>query len=283
LTADLNIRLEDIFFNDCAVSLLLASVQAVVLKDNVNLLPGWPVSRLGNPGDVRTMMESLPSLAYPVRFPDMSKLLSDHYSSFTKSKQAELLLSWVCTRFRGMVTIASNGYNIPGLEGVIQYIVKDAQPENEAKFAKHNHLRPRHVLFHGTSIDRLYAVLVQGLQILSCTPLAQHGAVFGKGVYMAREPSLALCYAKSSIPNTKTPIARLQGDVSKAKVILACEHAGNDISTPKNAPHGMHVIQDPSRIMVRYIFLVPPGARVPKASELSGPILKMAQYLRDTL
>ena len=283
LTADLNIRLEDLFFKDCAVNLLLASVQAVALKNNVNLLPGWPVSRLGNPGDVRTIIESLPSLAHPIPLSDITKLLSTHYSSFANGKQAELLLSWVCTRFRGMMTSASNGYNIPGLDGVVQYIVKDGQPENEAKFAKHNHLRPRHVLFHGTSIDRLYAVLVQGLQILSCTPLSQHGAVYGKGRYMAREPSLALSYATGNIPNTNTPIPGLQGNVSKAKVVLACEHAGNDISTPKNAPQGVHVIQDPSRVMVRYIFLVPPGVRMPKACELNGPILWMAQFLRDTL
>ena len=283
LTADLNIRLEDILFHDCAVDLLLASIQAVAMKNNVDLLPGWPVSRLGNPGEVRTIMDSLPSLAYPIPYLTMSQMLSNHYSSLAKGKQTELLLSWVCTRFRGMITTASNGYSIPGLDEVVQYIVKDGQPENEARFAKHNHLRPRHVLFHGTSIDRLYAVLVQGLQILSCTPLSQHGAVYGKGIYMAREPSLARSYAKSNIPNTNTPIAGLRGDISKAKVILACEHAGDDTSTPSHAPHGVHVIQDPSRIMVRYIFLVPPGTRMPKASELNGPILKMAQYLRDTL
>lgn len=283
LTADLNIRCEDIFTQSSATSILLASVQAVSQKNNVSLLPGWPVARLGNPSDILAIMQSLPSLAYPISSTDMNQVLSSHFANFKESKQAEVLLSWISTRFRGSLIAAYGTYIIRNLDGVAQFLAIDAQPENEASFAKHNHLQPRHILFHGTSIDRLYSVLVQGLQVLSGTPLAQHGAVYGSGIYMAREPSLALSYARASIPKTTTPIPLFKGDVASARLLLACEHAGNDTSTPSRAPHGMHIIQDPSRVMVRYIFIVPSTARIPKASELSATILKNVKHLRDIL
>ena len=283
LAADLNIRCEDVLLQSSSISIILASVQAVAQKNNVSLLPGWPVSRLGNPGDILATVQSLPSLAYPILSSDLNQFLSGQYAAFATLKQVEVLLSWICTRFRGNVLAAYSTYILPGLDGVAQFLVADSQPEIAASFAKHDHLQPRHVLYHGTSIDRLYSVLVQGLQVLSGTPLAQHGAVYGSGIYMAREPSLALSYARANIPKTTTPIPNLKGDVSSARLLLACEHAGNDISTPSRAPPGMHIIQDPSRILIRYIFLVPSSTRVPKASELSAAILKNVKHLRDIL
>ena len=283
LTTDLNIRCEDVFFQSSAVSVLLASVQSVSQKNDLNLLPGWPVSRLRNPGDALALIQSLPPLVYPTWSDDMKQLLSRQYASVIESRRAEVLLSWIYTRFRGLLLPATDSYILQGLNGAAQFLVMDAQPETEVNFAKHGRLEPRHILFHGTSMDRLYSVLVQGLQVLSGTPLAQHGARYGSGIYMAREPGVALSYARASIPKTTTPIPHLQGDVSSAKLLLACEHAGNDTSTPSNAPHGMHIIQDPSRVMVRYIFIVPSSIRIPKASELSPAILKNVKHLRDVL
>lgn len=88
-----------------------------------------------------------------------------------RNDHTELLLSWLCGSQRGFVVSATDRYRIPIFAGVQQFLVVDAPPEVEAAFAKHNDLMPRNILFHGTSLDRLYSVLCQGLRVLSGTAL----------------------------------------------------------------------------------------------------------------
>jgi hypothetical protein len=132
LTADLNVRFGDLYLQNSATGVLLSSVQSVAQINKAILLPGWPVSHLGSPADVLSLMHSLPSLADLDLSSDLCQVLSSHFSSLAKAKQYEVLLSWISTRFRGVLVAATGTYIIPGLNGVAQFLVIDGQPENDA-------------------------------------------------------------------------------------------------------------------------------------------------------
>ena len=183
--------------------------------------------------------------------------------------------------YRGFIVSALGNLKIPNLSKIQQFVLVDAPPEVEAGFAKHNHLQPRQILFHGTSMDRLYPVLAQGLRVLSGTPLQKHGAAHGTGIYLSREPSYAMSFASSArTVKAASAFFNSRTDFNNVQVLLGCEHAGND--TGARSSSQIHVITDPTRVIVRYIFLVPPGAQMPKAQHLKIPMLSTFSTLRST-
>lgn len=80
--------------------------------------------------------------------------------------------------------------------------------------------------------------------------------------------------------NVNAPFFNSRGDFKNATVLLGCEHAGNDDNATNH--NGIHVVTDPSRVMVRYIWIVPHGTRVPRAQDLRIPMLSTFNDLRST-
>jgi hypothetical protein len=121
------------------------------------------------------------------------------------NQQAEKLLLWVCTAYRGFLSSAKGQLRIPSLpQGTHQFILANSNPEHETAFAEHLSATPlTRVLFHGTSLDRMFAITCQGLRVLSNTPLQAHGAAAGAGVYCAEEPSMSWGYSSLAGPAQK--------------------------------------------------------------------------------
>ena len=275
LRSDLNLRLQDARTDGRVVDLLLTSVFATAAISNLNLLPDRP-PRLSDASKLLVLLNSLPTT-------DALAAASDFKTGLQGCGQrAELLLSWLCTSYRGFIISATGNYRIPNLPGIHQFLLVNGPPEIEAAFAKHNHLQPRHVLFHGTSMDRLYPVLAQGLRVLSGTPLQKHGAVHGSGIYMAREPNTAMGYASvtQKSGNNYKAFFNSRSDFQNATILLGCEHAGNDTGSTRLG--GVHVISDPTKVIVRYIFVVPSGVKPPRALDISTPMLSTFNSLRTT-
>lgn len=61
-----------------------------------------------------------------------------------------------------------------------------------------------------------------------------------------------------------------------AGCVLACELAGHSTSS-----RGIHVVSDPTRIMVRYIFLHTQGFRAPAAKDIVPAIQIVCAALRS--
>jgi hypothetical protein len=85
-------------------------------------------------------------------------------------QRAEMLMSWLHSSYRGLIVPAIGIYDLPSMPDIHQFLVVRNPPEIEAAFQKHNHYRQRQVHFHGTSFDRLYPILRQGLRICSDIP-----------------------------------------------------------------------------------------------------------------
>ena len=267
LMTPLDLRLQDVRTNGRVVDLLLTSVFAAANINNLGLLPDRP-SQLNNAAKLQVLLNSLPPTATLANAADFTTGLRGC------GQRAEVLLSWLCTH-RFFVVPATGAYKLPKMNGIHQFLVINNPPEVEATFAVHNHHQQRHVLFHGTSMDRLFPILVQGVRICSNTPLMKNGAASGAGIYTSREPSTAMSYAAATQANNNfNGFFKSRTDFRNSSVMLGLEHAGND------GGGGVHVVGDASRVLLRYIFIIPPYTNAPRASDIVPTMLNTFQSLK---
>jgi len=173
--------------------------------------------------------------------------------------KAKELLVWIMTAFKGYLVSATGSLKIPSLPGAHQFFLANTNPEKEREFADRiNAGHPRKVLFHATTVQRLYSILCQGLREMSGTSLQRNGASFGNGVYMAEEPLTAWGYTESFTNSWKG------SQFSNFRVILGCEYVGTLSPVTRN----IYVIKEPAAIMLRYIFIMPTNGHMPVARHL---------------
>jgi hypothetical protein len=264
--ANLDIRLSDIRSDPLAVDLLLTMVFAAAKSNNLALLPNCPFN---SPTVVIQILNSLPSMISLQKSPYLESTIN------ALGGQAEELLSWVCSSYRGFLASATGALKIPSMPpGTQQFILANSSPEKEFDFLAHiERDSTTRVLFHGTSVDRLFAILCQGLQIKSNTPLQANGAASGAGIYMAEEPSTSWAYTNRRANPGNWP----QSALKDFRVLLGCENAGPSVG---NAT--MHVIRDPTTVMVRYLFLIPSVVtRVPIKNHIDTAMLSVFRGLRS--
>ncbi|KAF2838190.1 hypothetical protein M501DRAFT_1017212 [Patellaria atrata CBS 101060] len=266
LRMDIDIRLVDLR-NDPAVVDLLVLVEYTVAKlGTLKLLPGLPTKF---PANIISTIDSLPPMAYLQRLSSfgLATTLSSHH------RNADAALTWLCNTYRGYIVSATGKFRIPNIPHAHQFLLASATPELESAWMA-NYIeedKTSRVLFHGTSIDRLYAILCQGLRVCSGTELQRNGAAYGKGVYMAEEPSTSWPYARLSTHSWKNSIFK------SVRVLLGCELAGESVPKAGN----IHMIEDASRLMVRYIFVMPEETRAPLASHLTTAMMSVFNSLRS--
>ncbi|EME38993.1 hypothetical protein DOTSEDRAFT_57293 [Dothistroma septosporum NZE10] len=275
IQSSLEVRLADLRLDESVVELLLAAVQAsttrMSLKRTINLLPTRPF-RLNDDKLLLNLTDRIPAITTAVKTLDDLYQIQGRYSI-----RGELLLSWLCNGFKGFLASASSGpLRIPNLPNVLQYVVVDSPPSIAAAFAQHDHLQPRQVLFHGTSMDRLWPILCEGLKILSSTSFQTHGAAYGSGIYLAESPATAVGYASQVLCQQPTFAANHSPYVNK-KVLLGIEYAGDDALRG----NGIHVATDPSKLLLRYVFLLPEGFRAPIANHVVPAMLSNFSTLRN--
>ncbi|KAF2095056.1 hypothetical protein NA57DRAFT_79545 [Rhizodiscina lignyota] len=259
--AALEVRLEDLKSDSPVVDALLAGIYAaaVLNRTDVTLLPGCP---LGN-SVIKAELGYFPPMS---SFKDISSFATDVRAL---GQTAVDLLSWTCTTYRGFLTSATHGLRIPSMPNVHQFVLANAAPGLESAFATNFATYGSTVLFHGTSLDRLYCILREGLRVVSGTGLQQHGATSGHGIYLADEPSTSTGYFGSA--------SSWRGSAyQNVGVLLACEYAG-----PPSRSIGIQVVTDPSMVIVRYVFLCPHGFVAPMRKDIVPAIEIACSSLRS--
>lgn len=292
--ASFEIHMGDIWSNHRVVDLLLTAAHAAALttawsaaprlsRVPVSLLKDCPVSDATTLANMLNRLPAIHDLA--------ERLAHDLETPEAKSLRPNLLakaLKWACTSHGRLLTQAVDQYRIPGFHGIPQFLLANASPMLERRFAVQLKAANGNtfVMFHGTSLDRLHSILHNGLRICTDTPLMVHQATSGPGVYMTTEPEVA---AKFATPMHELPaLAHLQSSNNpklhyalsgrrnsafrNQGVLLACE-----VAWPRHANgtwadmHGWrHIwcVKGPANIMVRYVFLVESGTPVPKARDV---------------
>jgi hypothetical protein len=242
-SACIEVRLADFQADPSVVDLLLTSVHTATLVASANaqlLLPGCPE----NQNNLR-LVDGLPD---PTTWSIRNLGLPARHSKTLLTDPLESLLSWLCTNYRGYLTSVTDSFRVPSMPGAHQFVLASATPEKEKAFAEYvpgpNSSR---VVFHGTSLDRLYGIIQSGLIVASGGPLQRNGASYGEGIYTAEEPRTAWAYTTPSGPGWRS--SRLKN----MRLVLGCEL---DINVPATGV-GIYVVSDQSQLMVRYVFLFP--------------------------
>ncbi|KAH3982243.1 hypothetical protein HBI81_034510 [Parastagonospora nodorum] len=247
----LDVRIPELRADIYVVDLMLTSVYAAALTGRTELLPACPIRNLEH---VKTILNSLPSLKLISHAVNVSAVLRSYH------KDAELLISWACVHHRGYIASATGLCKVPTMPaGTHQFVLANARPKLESDFISRMTWtgRKSDVLFHGTTLDRLPAILAQGLKVCSGTSLQRTGAAHGKGIYMAEDPSTSLAYASPSLSWRNSGLANM-------KLLLGCEV----VAGAGKLTSGIHLVTDEISVLVRYVFLLVGGAQVPIAGHI---------------
>jgi hypothetical protein len=263
LKASLNVQLADFHQDSQVADLLLTAVQAAAHSGNMALLPGCTES---TPAMVTLLLGQLPSVT-------TLQTTANLNATFTSlGKRTEALVSWSLGNHGGYLVSATGPLRIPSIPGAHQFVLANAAPDLEKFFAAQMNNLPTHVMFHGTSLDRLYAILCQGLRVCSGTNLMRHGAASGNGIYVTDTPATALAYAQvygSSTGGWSSPA------FSNVRVLLGCEASG---TVPAG---GIRVVANPSQLILRYVFIMTAGAVAPQSQHIVPSMMSVFASLRS--
>ncbi|MCJ1386186.1 hypothetical protein MMC17_009312 [Xylographa soralifera] len=264
--ANLEIRLADIRHDPLVVDLLLTAAHCVAQSGDIELLPGCPIR---NTSELLQILGKLPNAKYLQHVKDLNA------SVRWLGAPTISLLPWLCGGYLGFLASATGLLRIPSMPGIHQFILASASPTLESAFAKRAGQQPPRILFHGTSMDRLYAILCQGLKACSGTSLERHGSAYGAGIYMAEEPKTAWSYATASTVSGK---GWTHSAYSSVSVLLGCEYTG---ASQARSTNGIHVVTDASELMVRYVFLMPLRVNPPLAAHVAPAMMSVFASLRS--
>jgi hypothetical protein len=266
--ANLDIQLSDLLEDAQVGDLLLTAAQAAATSGNMALLPECPVGA----AEATQLLSTLPSTTSMQTLKDMNSAVRH------VGKKSVILLKWVFGQYGGYLVSASGQMRIPSMPGVHQFLLANPAPHLEKAFATQVGSQPTRVVFHGTTLDRLYSILCQGLRVCSGnSALQRHGASYGTGIYVAEEPVTSMVYAKAHT----APYAGSgwhSSTFTNVSVLLACEASGN---IPLNRSPGIHVVPNPNMLILRYIFLVPAGVKVPLARHIVPAMASVFASLRS--
>ena len=258
--ASLEICLADIRHDPPVIDILPTAVHCVAQSGQIKLLPDCPILKTN---EVLQILNQLPETKYLQHVKDLNASIR------RLGSDTVMLFRWLCSSNRGFLSSATGLLRIPSMPGIHHFILASASPTLESAFATRVGRRPPRLLFHGTSMDRLYATLCQGLKVCSGTSLQQHGSAYGAGIYMAEEPKTAWIYSAAGVVsgNRWTHSA-----YSSVRVLLGCEKTG---ARQARSTNGIHVITDASELMVRYVFLMPPGVNPPLAAHVAPAMMSI--------
>ncbi|KAF3050686.1 hypothetical protein E8E11_010341 [Didymella keratinophila] len=230
----LHVRVPEIRTDTFSVDMALASVYAAAMANKPELLPNCPIR--GNE-HIKSILNSLPTMSVMRDAVNLSSVLASYHAD------AEKLISWAVVHHRGFLATATGLLKIPNLPpGTHQFVLANVSPKLENAFVQRvgNSKKDTTVLFHGTSLDRLAAILAQGLRVCSGTTLQRTGAAHGKGIYLSDDPSTSFYYSPASL-------SWKNSGLSNMRMILGCEMVG----TASKVTGNIHVVTDPESVMVR--------------------------------
>lgn len=269
LAAHVEIRLIDIRIDPAVVDLLLTTIYSAACQSNQTLLAGCPIT---SPQRIKYVIDNIPAITIWQGSSDLSGTLESLDLFQSISADANEILHWACNNYKGFLSSVTPNLKIPSLPGAHQFVLANASPSQEIAFATSvvsSGLTTK-IMFHGTTMDRLHAILQGGLQDLSTTPLQRNGHVYGRGIYLSSEPSTAWGYT--------TPSTSWKSSVfANHRVLLGVEVAGN---WPAASGH-IHVITNPASVMVRFVFLMPNNASIPIANHVVPAMLSVCNGLRS--
>ncbi|KAK3939276.1 hypothetical protein QBC46DRAFT_151660 [Diplogelasinospora grovesii] len=241
----LEVRASSLLSDPPVLDLLLTCVYAAAAaKDTmatVDLLPDCPIAK----DKVGGVIDSFPALPAHA---SAAELLSQIRGGPLASDR-ETLLSWMSVTFRGCLISAPQTTRMPAMPGVVQFLMLNSHPEREQRFSNyHDAGEASGVTFHGTTADKMWRILTEGLGVINTTPSNRR---LQGAIPLQDEPTSAMRHStgKKTWKNSM---------FSNRTLLLACELMGH-------AHEGYQAVagQEHARVAVRYVLLCPPGFAPP--------------------
>ena len=221
---------------------LLVSVFSTALGTSY-LVPSPPMELLN---EAKHVLSTLPSMI------DITRFFHNDTEMIKKLGQKTVdLLRWILLSNRSHIITLPNALKLREIpQQSIQFLSLISTPEAEKDFMALEKKYRSMYLWHGSSGDRWYSILRNGLKIGTGTNLQQNGHAFGKGIYFARDSSVSCGYVKPAInqyTNSCLP--------KNFSLLSLCSIA--KVKSLKT--HGWaYTITDESAVVVRFLFTVPP-------------------------
>lgn len=260
----LHVRIPEIRTDSFAVDMALTSVYAAAMANKPELLPSCPIR--GNE-IIKSILNALPTMRVMRDAVNLSSVLASYHP------QAEKLVSWAVVHHRGFLATATGLLKIPNLApGTHQFVLANAVPKLEDAFLRKIAWSKQDttVLFHGTSLDRLPAILAQGLRVYSGTALQRTGAAHGKGIYLSDDPATSFYYSPASL-------SWKNSGLSNMRMMLGCEMVGAAAKVTGN----IHVVADPESVVVRYVLMFTKVASMPIMGHVQPAMASGMKALRS--
>ncbi|OAL54291.1 hypothetical protein IQ07DRAFT_583585 [Pyrenochaeta sp. DS3sAY3a] len=262
--SQLRIRCTETRIGWFTLSLLLDAAQLAVEFGHFAHLPPLPIGWSG-----KDFQDTLLRLCGG----DRSTIVKD---AFNGLKPTELFMSWIQTSYRGCLVWWNDCPRtyFPNLDPGLVFLV-NSKHETETAFLKRQECYRGHtaLVFHGTSLDRLYPILWEGLQVLSSTNLSYTGrAAFGKGIYLAKKSSDAAAYCSwPERARTQRPFYHL--------VLLVCELLNPRFHRALNSDGtetGYYLTSNPQDVILRAVVMAGSREQFTNINTLG-----LQEYLRE--
>jgi len=160
------------------------------------------------------------------------------------------VLRYVINTDRSVLVALEGPRCLPQIEATRQFAVAYSEPEREAAFSRRRATFGSTFAFHGAPSAAWFSILRNSLRSMSGSALMRHGAVFGKGIYLAKEVQLSLSYTASRGINAATSHV-----VALCEVINLPEYKkGYGLQGHVGPARDMYVVPVETDVIIRYIF-----------------------------
>eukprot|EP01127_Copromyxa_protea_P014223 TRINITY_DN3918_c0_g1_i2.p1 TRINITY_DN3918_c0_g1~~TRINITY_DN3918_c0_g1_i2.p1 ORF type:complete len:560 (-),score=88.31 TRINITY_DN3918_c0_g1_i2:72-1751(-) len=191
---------------------------------------------------IRKVMDAFPSVEDMSKFNSTAQLKRDLDS---RDRLAFPLLRWILTSNRAHIALLSPAERIKGIGTQLQFLMLSSPPSKEKQFSAEKKIKGSIMTYHGSGWGNWHSIVRGGLKNLSGTTLMSTGQAYGAGIYLAKDSSTSVGYAKSgsSWPKSKMGSIGLQ-------CLSLCELINNNY-----IPNPYYVVANEDHIVTRYIFV----------------------------
>lgn len=223
------------------------NVEHRIKVDGKETVTNFGTSKSPNAYLITQVLNTLPPINDLVKFKS-----SEELRAFLATKHDLLfpLLRWIITSNRAHLARLKTHEKITAAGSNLQFMFLSSPPEKERKFQQLKKKHGAFYAFHGSYFANWHAILRTGLRNLSNTELMSAGAVYGAGIYLAKDSGTSSGYAGAAAGWPNSMFNPTMGSADNYSCVALCEviNAGY-----KANPYYVVPVED--HVVTRYFFI----------------------------
>jgi hypothetical protein len=216
-------------------------------KDGVETVLNFGTQKSPNAGLIIQVLDTLPPIVQLVDFKTSEDLRAHLH---TKHVLLFPLLRWIITSNRAHLARLKDHEKITSVGTNLQFMFLSSPPEKEKKFQQLKKKHGAFYAFHGSYFGNWHAILRTGLRNLSNTDLMSAGAVYGAGIYLAKDSGTSSGYAGSAPGWPKSMFNPTIGSADNYQCVALCE-----VINAGYRANPYYVVPNEDHVVTRYFFI----------------------------